>query len=173
MKSKQISYKGKVENKPVHSVLAQSMVRDVHISSQADLSNEVPFYVRTHSDSFSEPLHISDAQLQKLTRDRSQHGSPSNHKGEPSDIQSSRSSSSSKLSKTRTKKWYSSLFSELEPRESWMLLFFRIIPVNMLFGINMIMFGFYVVEYVEYFNISSSVVGIIAMLKTGIMSTFG
>jgi hypothetical protein len=60
-----------------------------------------------------------------------------------------------------------------EPRSSWLLLFFAVIPVNLLVSIEYMSLGIYYVEYVEYFEASSSAVGVINTVKTGATSVFG
>ena len=132
-----------------------------------NLVQNVPLHVRTHSDSFSEPytgshsstIHWTSPKTDQRIKGNAQNGT---------EIQAVNESMSTKLCGC-CKRWKSSL----EPKESWFLLLFGILPVNILLGINLISFGMYYVEYVEYFQVKRSTAGVIVAIKTGVISIAG
>ena len=60
-----------------------------------------------------------------------------------------------------------------EPRIAWLLLFFALMPVNMLMSAEYASLGIYYVEFVEYFEATNSAVGVIGTVKFGVMSVSG
>ena len=62
----------------------------------------------------------------------------------------------------------------LEPKYSWFLLFFSVMPINILQGMDFICFPIYYVEYVKYFHeASTSIIAFIVALEMATMSFSG
>ena len=55
-----------------------------------------------------------------------------------------------------------------EPRSSWLVLFLCVIPVNLLTGMEFGSKGFYYMELVEDFGVSSSTVGLVYTIRSGV-----